>query len=180
MVAFRLDNMPRGLKPSSSPIQISAAITESAANTLTSDQIDLTLNVLDNEVFVVTQLNIDCDAPDSIANTSTAVDATLSTTARTTVGSIADQNVLGSSSRQIICNAGMTPDGGIPFEREDPLFAALEQDYLGIIATNNAFLNVVGTNNGNVKQVRARIYGYRATADASTYAALVQSELLSA
>jgi hypothetical protein len=172
--------MPAGLKPSSSPIQISAAVTESAANTLTSEQIDLTLNVLDNEVFVVTQINLDVDAPDSIAATSTAVDATVSTTARTTVGSIADQNVLGSASRQIITNAGMTPDGGIQFDREDPLFAALSEDYLGIIATNNAFLNVVGTANGNVKQCRVRIYGYRATASASTYAALVQSELLSA
>jgi hypothetical protein len=172
--------MPKGLKPSSSPIQISAAVTETAANTLTIDQIDLTLNVLDNEVFVVTQLNIDVDAPDSLTGLSTAVDATVSTTRRTTVGSIADQNVLGSANRQIVCNAAMTADGGIPFDREDPLFAAIEVDYLGIIATNNAFLNVVGTNNGNVKQVRARIYGYRATADASTYAALVQSELLSA
>ena len=172
--------MPKGLKATSSPIQISASVTEVAANALVIDQIDLTLNVLDNEVFVVTQLNLDVDAPDSIANTSTAVDATISTTRRTTVGSIADQNVLGSSSRQIICNAGMTPDGGIPFEREDPLFVSLDSDYLGIIATNNAFLNLVGTNNNNIKQVRARIYGYRATADSSTYAALVQSELLSA
>jgi hypothetical protein len=172
--------MPKGLKMTSSPIQISASVTEVAANTLVVDQIDLTLNVLDNEVFVCTQINLDVDAPDSIANTSTAVDATISTTRRTTVGSIADQNVLGSASRQIVCNAGMTPDGGIAFDREDPLFSALEMDYLGIIATNNAFLNLVGTNNGNVKQVRARIYGYRATADASTYAALVQSELLSA
>lgn len=172
--------MPRGLKPSSSPIQISAAVVETGPNTLTSEQIDLTLNVLDNEVFVVTQLNIDVDAPDSATGATSAVDATVSTTARTSVGSIADSNVLGSSSRQIIANAAMTADGGIPFEREDPLFAALEQDYLGIIATNNAFLNIVGTNNGNVKQARCRIYGYRASADASTYAALVQSELLSA
>jgi hypothetical protein len=172
--------MLTGLKPSSSPIQISAAVTESAANTLTSDQIDLTLNVLDNEVFVVTQLNIDVDAPDSLTGLTTAVDATVSTTARTSVGSIADQNVLGSANRTIVTNAAMTADGGIPFDREDPLFAALSEDYLGIIATNNAFLNIVGTNNGNVKQVRARIYGYRATASATVYAALVQSELLSA
>jgi len=170
----------KGLKPSSSPIQISAAVTELVANTLVIEQIDLTLNVLDNEVFVVTQINLDVDAPDSIATVTTAVDATLSTTRRTTVGSIADANVLGSASRQIICNAGMTPDGGIPFDREDPLFAALDQDYLGIIATNNAFLNLVGTLNGNIKQVRARIYGFRATATSSVYAALVQSELLSA
>jgi hypothetical protein len=172
--------MPTGLKPSSSPIQISAAVTETAANTLTSEQIDLTLNVLDNEVFVVTQINIDVDAPDSLTGLTTSVDATVSTTARTTVGSIADQNVLGSANRQIVCNAAMTADGGIPFDREDPLFSALEMDYLGIIATNNAFLNVVGTNNGNVKQVRARIYGFRASASSSVYAALVQSELLSA
>ena len=171
--------MPKGLKSTSSPIQISAAVTELVAGTLVSDQIDLTLNVLDNEVFVVTQLNIDVDAPDSVGGLSTAVDATLSTTARLTVGSIADQNVLGSASRQIVCNAGMTPDGGIPFDREDPLFSAISEDYLGIIATNNCFLNLVGTNNGNVKQARARIYGYRARADASAYAALVQSELLS-
>jgi hypothetical protein len=172
--------MPKGLKPTSSPIQISASVTEAVAGTLAIDQIDLTLNVLDNEVFVVTQINIDLDSPDSVGGLSTAVDATVSTTRRATVGSIADQNVLASANRQIVCNAGMTPDGGIPFDREDPLFSALEMDYLGIIATNNAFLNLVGTNNGNVKQVRARIYGYRATADSSTYAALVQSELLSA
>jgi hypothetical protein len=74
----------------------------------------------------------------------------------------------------------MTPDGGIPFDREDPLFAAISEDYLGIVATNNMFLNIVGLNNGNAKGVAARVYGYRAKADAATYAALVQSELLSA
>ena len=172
--------MPAGLKASSSPIQISATILETAANTFTVDQIDLTLNVLDNEVFEVTQLNIDVDAPDSILATSTTVEASVSTTRRTSVGTIADQNVLGFANRQIICNAAMTADGGHTFEREDPLFAALEVDYLGIIATNNAFLNITGLNNGNAKTARCRIYGYRATASASVYAALVQSELLSA
>jgi hypothetical protein len=74
----------------------------------------------------------------------------------------------------------MTPDGGIPFDREDPLFAAISEDYLGIVATNNMFLNIVGLNNGNTKGVSCRVYGYRAKASASLYAALVQSELLSA
>lgn len=172
--------MPTGLKTTSSPIQVSAAVTELAANTLTSETIELNLNPLDNEVFVVTQVNLDVDAPDSIAATSTAVSATLSSTARLTVGSIADQNVLAAAQRQIICNAGMTPDGGIPFDREDPTMTALSEDYIGIIATSNCFLNVVGTLNGNVKQCRVRMFGYRAQAQASVYAALVQSEVLSA
>lgn len=172
--------MPKGLKATSSPIQISATVSEAVAGVLAVDQIDLTLNVLDNEVFVVTQLNLDVDAPDSVTGLTTQVEASLSVTRRTSVGTIANQNNLGFASRQIICNAGMTPDGGIPFDREDPLFAAISEDYLGIIATNNAFLNVIGLNNGNVKSARVRVYGYRATADSSTYAALVQSELLSA
>ena len=172
--------MPAGLKQTSSPIQISAAVSESAANTLTTDTIDLNLNALDQEVFVVTQVNIDVDAPDSVLATTTTVDATLSTVLRTSLGSIADANVLASSRRAIICNAAMTPDGGIPFDREDPTFTALSEDYLGIVATSNCFLNIAGVNNGNAKSARVRIYGYRAKADASVYAALVQSEVLSA
>jgi hypothetical protein len=169
--------MVKGLKPTSSPIQISALVTESAANVFTSDTIDLTLNVLDNEVFVVTQINIDVDAPDAAVGATTLVDASVSTTARTTVGSIANQNVLGAANRSIIGLVGLT---GYAFDREDPLFAAISEDYLGIIATNNAFLNIEGTGNGNAKVARCRIYGFRATASSSTYAALVQSELLSA
>ena len=169
--------MPAGLKSTSSPIQVSEFSIELVANTFVSEAIDLSLNPLDQEVFVVTQVNLDVDAPDSITGLSTAVDATLSTVLRANLGSIANSNVLASARREIICNAGMTPDGGIPFDREDPTFTALTEDYLGIIATSNCFLNLQGT---NVKQARVRIYGYRATASASVYAALVQSEVLSA
>jgi len=171
---------PKGLTATSSPIQIGAVVTETAPNTFTFSEIDLTLNVLDNEVFVVTQLNLDVEVPDSVTGTTTQVSASLSTTERTNVGSIANQNVLGQARRIIVCNAAMTPDGGIAFDREDPLFAAISEDYLGIVATNNMFLNIVGTNNGNTKAVACRVYGYRAKASSSLYAALVQSELLSA
>ena len=74
----------------------------------------------------------------------------------------------------------MTPDGGIPFDREDPTFTALAEDYIGIIATDNAFLQVEGVGNGNAKVANCRVYGYRAKASAAVYAALVQSEVLSA
>jgi len=39
---------------------------------------------------------------------------------------------------------------------------------------------LLGTNNLAAKDVSGRVWGYRARADASTYAALVQSEVLSA
>jgi len=172
--------MPVGLKSTSSPLQVSAAVVELVPNTLAIETIELNLNPLDQEVFVVTQVNIDVDAPDSITGTTTLVDATLSSVLRSTLGSIANSNVLASARREIICNGAMTADGGIPFDREDPTFTALSEEYIGIIATSNCFLNVLGTGNGNIKQARVRIFGYRATATGPVYAALVQSEVLSA
>lgn len=175
--------MPRGLKATSSPIQISSSVEEKVAGTFASQTIDLSLNALDNEVFVVTQVNLDVDAPDLVAGSTTGVGATLSTTSRDSLGntgSIADQNVLGAAERIIVMAAATTADGGIAFDREDPTFTSLSEDYIGIIATSNAFLNIQGLNNGNAKQVRCRLFGYRAVADASVYAALVQSEVLSA
>jgi hypothetical protein len=53
-------------------------------------------------------------------------------------------------------------------------------DYLGIIATNDFFIGIVGTNNTGVRSVSGKVYGYRARATADIYAALVQSEVLSA
>lgn len=167
------------LKKTSSTITISSTVVESAANTFTAEKVDLQLNPLDNEVFVVTGLNLDPDSPDSVANTSTTVDCSVSTVLRTSVGSLGDNNCMGTARTQIITNAGMTPDGGIPFVREDPLTVPPGEQYLAIISTNDFFINIKGTNNGNAKQARCRLYGYRARADANTYAALVQSELLS-
>ena len=170
---------PKGLKTTSSPLQISSRVTETANNTFTFTEIPLTLNVLDNEVFVITQLNIDCDAPDLTAG-NTATVATLSSTERVTVGDIGDSNVIGSSQREIVTDVAGPSTSHVAFDREDPLFAAISEDYLGIVATNNMFLNVVGVGNANQKRAKVRVYGYRASASAAVYAALVQSELLSA
>ena len=101
--------MPTGLKSTSSPIQISSSVLEPAPNTFTEVEIQLSLNPLDNEVFVVTQVNLDVDAPDSLAATTTRVRGSLSTTSRLTIGRIDDQNTLSSAERLIICNAGMSP-----------------------------------------------------------------------
>jgi hypothetical protein len=175
---------PKGLKTTSSPLQISSLVEETGANTFSFVEIPLTLNVLDNEVFVITQLNVDVEAPDllmGIGSVRCATNASLSTTARTSVGSIADSNVIGAANRINITETNAANFAtAVAYDREDPLFSAISEDYLGIVATNNMFLNVQGSANLNAKNARVRVYGYRASASASVYAALVQSELLSA
>jgi hypothetical protein len=52
-------------------------------------------------------------------------------------------------------------------------------EYIGIISTNDFFIQVQGAGNLNPRQTQGKMYGYRARADSSIYAALVQSEVLS-
>ncbi len=167
--------MPRGLKETSSIITIGSAVVESAANTFTSAKVDLQLNPLDNEVFIVYGIDLDMVEPDLREGVLTNVNASVSTTERTTVGGLQDTNVL-ASNRITIQDNGITATRGQFASDSSP---ATQLDYLAIIATNDYFLNVQGTGNANPKSLIARLYGVRAKADSSIYAALVQSELLS-
>lgn len=166
------------LKKSSEVITISGSVTETAANTFTQAQIDLQLNPLDLEVFVVTAVDLDIFAPDAVAATTTNSSGSLSNTSRTTLGSIADSNVIASVS-DVIAAAGFL-DGGVGFSKSSMEAPVGDLPYIAIIATNNFFAQIDCTANLNAKTMRFRVYGYRARADAATYAALTQSELLSA
>ena len=168
--------MPKGLKQTSSIIVISADVTESAANTFTSQQVDLQLNPLDQEVFVVYGIDLDVLDPNLIPGTTTSIEFSLSTTARTTVGNLSDSNVMGVNRIQIQSAAGETARAAFASDTTP----ASQLEYIGIISTNDFFLNIKGSNNTLARLGTGRLFGVRAKADASVYAALVQSELLSA
>lgn len=167
--------MPKGLKETSSIITIGASVIESAANTFTASQVDLQLNPLDNEVFIVYGIDLDMVEPDLVPGANTVVNASVSTTSRTSVGGLQDSNVLASNRITIQSAGGETARGQFASDSAP----GTQLDYLGIISTNDFFLNVQGTNNTAAKSLIARLYGVRAKADSSIYAALVQSEMLS-
>lgn len=187
--------MPKGLKQTSSQIVISFDTTESAANTFTEERVDLQLNALDNEVFVVTGVNMDVDDPqlnlaDPLANFPDAernVRAFLSkqSISSATTKSLGNPSVFATAKKSFqlqnttsLANATVNLLPIVPY-MEDATDAPYDVDYLDIIATADFFVSVVGQGNGDARGVAGKVYGYRARADASTYAALVQSELLS-
>lgn len=169
--------MVKGLKETSSIIMVGAEVVESAANTFTSQQVDLQLNPLDNEVFVVYGVDVDVLEPNLIPGTDTSIKSSISTTQRTNVGNLSDSNVI-AHNRITIQNDGVGLATRGDFSSDSG--PATQLEYLAIIATNDFFLNIEGTANSLARSMTARIYGVRAKADASIYAALVQSELLSA
>lgn len=169
--------MPKGLKETSSVVAISAGLVESAANTFTQGTVDLNLDPLNNEVFVVLAVDINLTPPDAQANVDSNVKGSISTTSRTALGTIADSNVLAESALDI--RAAGYLDGGVSFTRLAGESPTAMLDYIGIIATNDFFIQLEGAGNLVAKNSNVRVWGYRARADASIYAALVQSEVLS-
>lgn len=170
--------MPKGLSKPSSPLQIGFEVGEAVVNTFAEAAVDLQLNVLDQEVFVVTGVNIDLLPPDALDNIDTRVRGSVSTTSRTTIGDLADSNVI-ASARDDIRAKGFT-DGGVSFSSMFGESPAIGMDYLAIIATNDFYIQIEGQGNTGTKALSGKLYGYRAVADANTFSALVQSELLSA
>jgi hypothetical protein len=71
-------------------------------------------------------------------------------------------------------------DGGVSYSSQALETPPSTLEYIGIIATNDFFVGIQGTANLGAKGVSGKLYGYRAVASADIYAALVQSEVLSA
>ena len=170
--------MVTGLKASSSIVAIGFLAVEGAANTFAEQQVDLNLSPLDREVFVVLSVNLDPGAPDSVAGLNTSTTASLTATRQTAVAGLDNSNCLAHTKLSIRQNAGSID--GVSFARDSTETPATGLDYIGIIATNDFFVQVSGTNNTNAKQCAGKVYGYRSSASADIFAALVQSEVLSA
>jgi hypothetical protein len=163
------------LKKTSEIIAIGFSAAEPAPNTFVQTQVDLQLNPLDQEVFVVVAIDLDPFAPDCITNTNTSTLMSLSTTSRSTFGNLSTSSVLANA----VLNVRADAANHVGFTRTSLDSPPATLDYIAIISTNDFFIQIEGDGNAVAKTGLAKVYGYRARADASVYAALVQSEVLS-
>ena len=170
--------MVKGLTQTSAVVSIGFKATETAANTFTQASVDLNLSPLDNEVFVVLGINLDPSTPDSVAGLDTRVSTSLTTTSQTAVQDLSNSNCLAASAN-LIKAAGFI-DSGVGFQTLGSETPPATLDFIGIIATNDFFVQISGTGNLVAKEVPGKMYGYRARASSSIFSALVQSEVLSA
>jgi len=168
--------MPTGLKQTSSVVSIGFSAAEAVAGTLAQSNVDLNLSPLDREVFVVLAVNLDSTAPEMVPGTDTAVKAGISSTSQTAMPQLSDANCLGRLTQSIRSAGGEA----VSFQSGALETPPATLEYIGIIATNDFFVQVQGVNNANPASMTGKMYGYRAQATADIFAALVQSEVLSA
>ena len=169
--------MPTGLKASSSVVSIGFQAIEPGANTFVETQVDLNLSPLDREVFVVLAIDLDCFAPNTVAGNS-AVSASLTSTRQTDVVNLSNSNCL--ANQVLETRVDVATGIGVSFTRSSGESPSSLLEYIGIIATNDFFVQCRGDGNTGAKSVSGKLYGYRAQASADIFAALVQSEVLSA
>lgn len=165
-----------GFKKTSDLIAVSFGVTETAANTFTQEEIALQLDVLNNEIFVVLAVDLNPSAPEMITATNTENRSAVSSTSQTAVPELDSTNTIAVASLSIRSDAV----NAVAFSRAAEESYSGNLDYVSLIATNNFFVSLVGSNNTAAMSLTGRVWGYRAKADGSTYAALVQSEVLSA
>jgi len=171
----------KGLTQTSSLITIGFENTESAANTFTQNRVDLQLNPLDNEVFVCQAINLDPIVPDVVPGVNTQTNCSLTSTSVTAVQNLSNSACLAVATIDIrTAGALAAASAGVGFSRTSMETPPAGLEYIAIIATNDFFTQVEGSNNTGAKNVTGKLYGFRARAASSIYAALVQSELLSA
>jgi len=164
-----------GFKYTSDTFQISATVTESAPNTLTTTTINLNLDSLSREILVIQMVDLDVTAPELIAGQRTQINATLGDSSAVGAAGLSVGQTIATSNKTIVADAGAAMAVG--FDNQEPKFAQMSDTPLFVSATDNLFLSVQGANNGGVVgQGQCRIFARRARADADTYAAILTSQ----
>lgn len=165
------------LKRTSEPFIISTGISESAPNTFTQAQVGVNLNPLDQEVLLILAVDIDVFNPDAVTGQNTRTTVSVSTSSQTGVVGLDSSACIATASNEIKTD-------GVAMVAFDRLMnvgpSSSLIDYVSILATNDFFIQTLGANNTGAKGGNVRMWCVRAKADSATYAALVNSELLSA
>lgn len=165
------------LKRTSEIIRIGFSVLESAANTFTQEAVNLQLNPLDQEVFVVVAADLDPAAPFCVSGQNTQTGMSVSSTSLTGLANLNNSATIANVVMDIRQDAGGIE--GVGFTRTSLDTPPATLDYIAIIATNDFFVQIEGVGNPQARLGFGALWGYRARADAATYAALVQSEVLS-
>jgi len=164
------------IKQITSLVNIGGVVTESAINTFTEAEIGINLSPVDRQVFVITDVAFTSSEPQVQVGVSTSVSYQVTKTSQAATVGANNPDLISAGAKFLFADAASHTWADTDFPQQQTSTGG-RNDYLIILATEDAFISVVGVGNATVRTAHCRITGYFATADASTYQALVLSEL---
>lgn len=150
---------------------------ESAANTFTEEKIDVQLDPLNREVLVIYAIDLEVGSPSVVPGSNTQSTMSLTATSQDSIGRLGSQNMLARIQTQ--CRSAGPGDTVVVSSRHPDAPTASALDYIGLVATSDMYVQIQGANNTGPINGSGKVWCARAVADAGTYAALVQSQVLS-
>ena len=112
-----------GYKFTSDTFQISAAVTETAPNTLTTQTINLNLDSLSREILVISMVDLDVTSPELIAGVRSQLNLSLNDNSTTGAGGLGTAAVIATANKSIVADAGSGM--AVAFDNQEPKFAQM-------------------------------------------------------
>lgn len=152
----------------------------------TETEIDLNMDPLSREVFVITDYELDYGTSmhfDAALGGTVSISGQITVSSKTSTINVNDPDCVGRFQAATLQGGAANLGAGayvVNKNPEGPSSTGTSRDYLNIVATPNWFIGgSFSTTTGGApnKQINARITGYRATCDVATYSALIAEQL---
>jgi len=166
------------IKKTSATIAIGFRSLESAPGVMNETEVELGISPLNREVFCVQAVDLEVGLPDFVIGVDSNVQASVTTVSQTAIQHLNNEDCFAIGANSI--RTGNSVDSGVSFVRHQSDGPQGDIDLIAIIPTTSFFVQCEGTNNNVAKATDGKLYGYRATADANTYMALVAGMVLTA
>ena len=170
--------MAKAYTITSDPFFVNGSITETGANTYSQSQISLPLDSLNQEGILVHAVYFTSSEPELVPNQRTAVTLEVTSTSKTGLIGANDANLV--ARRQLFISGGAAEFSGphvVDFIGSEAPYQVA--DNLMVIATDDVFFAIKGSNNTAAANGQFRMVCSRIKLSASAYAALVTNELSS-
>jgi len=170
--------MAKAYTVTSDPFYINGSVTETGANTFTQVTISAPLDSLNREGLLIHAVYFTSSQPDRVLNSISAINMQVTTTSKTGRADANDANLV--ATRELMVYGGIAEFSGphiLDFVGQEGPYQV--DDSLGIVATDDVYLAVFGTNQTAAKGAQVRIVASRIKLSADAYAALVTNELSS-
>lgn len=163
------------MKRITAQVAIGGSILESAANTFTEAIIQIPLSPVDRQGFVVQECYIMSSEPTTVPGTITTTEVRVTKTSQLGLINV-DDPMLINSTQKFVNFSGTSTDTSQTDLLSGPTSEG-QSDYITILATTNAFIQIQGTNNTVAANGHVRLVGYFASLSSDQYNALVLDEL---
>jgi hypothetical protein len=173
------------LKKASALMNLGGVVTLTDGGGFTQSRVNLPLDALNREVFVVTDIQLDYNPGllfDAAVGGTQEIAGQISMNTQVAMLGINDPDIIGRFGARTLQGGVANPGAGTSLYHANPdeTSSGTQLDHLSIVATPDFFVGGIfatTTGGGPARSINIRLTGYRGIADVGTYSALIAQQI---